>query len=1049
MNWELASSQYIKRGIMFRVIHISDLHFQADLYQPRVVSALCEDLGRAQTEGPINAVVFSGDAAAKGRTGKDDVEKIIAQFVSHVRRAVGSDVPVLICPGNHDVDLTRRAAMYEPVFAGVTSPAKANDLVKQAASPDAKPLWAHIEGFRTLASAVDKDAFSQHPLFYTKKISANGITVGFACLNSAWMTKGGGNADYGQLYVGEYVLDLARKELEGVDVRIAVMHHPLDWLAPEEKAKIQRFLTLNFHAYLCGHKHDNNAETLNSNVGSLFTSNTGCVYHSNEYFNGYSLIDVDVTSNKWILNAREYYFQREKFDVATRFATNGYWETPFAATWKGTHVAIPDEVIRAVNERANSLLLSYSASEVAPKSIGAIFVEPPLSRMSEKELLAKTKGDSVPKGAYESLTSLGQQADAIFFIGKREAGKSLLLHHIAINNFQSFNGNARIGVVVDINATKRLTEAALLEQAVEFCGGEIPRRDIIKLLLAGEIVVCIDNIRTHEQKVVNLVREFVAKYPKVRYVIATSEELLDSLSGNEIPDFGISIVKIFVHSFRARHTKELVKRWFGSGDLTLNKRVKNINLLFDRLRVPRTPFLVSVLSWVLEQRPNANVINRASAIEVLIEGLLGKFNESKARKEIDSIIQQHFLAEFALHLNESDGDWIRRLDFDGFVVDYFKKRGLSVSTEGFASELIRKGLLFATDERAGFKFDCFRAFFLAKKFADTPALWQAALQPGSVSRYTTELDLFTGLHRDRVEVLRVAKELCTETYKALKIEFPLHEIDRIGEANLLVDKKFLAQVETKLLSDQKVPNEIHHEAPDAVSADHEEARKRRRLPDMGEIGRYLNSLRVFSMILRNSELVNDVELKRESFELALEQWANTTITVILEMKEKVDHGRVKNTNGEITGLKSKEMEVAAIAKAMITQMIISVMCESLATPKLEFFVREKTRDSRTIVRMLAVLLSFDAGDEDAINMGKALLKDFRNNGFVLEILFFKLLSTYLNSGNEEANPKLRDFLGDIMVQLRGGTLQDAAMMKSNYLGRIDKNLLVKDFVEKS
>lgn len=286
------------------------------------------------------------------------------------------------------------------------------------------------------------------------------------------MTRGGGNADYGQLYLGEYVLDLAMKELEGADIRIAVMHHPLDWFAPEEKALIQRFLTLNFQGYLCGHKHDNNADTLNSNIGNLFTSNTGCVYHSNEYFNGYSLVDIDISNKKWILSAREYYFQREVFDVATRFSANGKWETPFGVAWNGIQIAIPREVTRAVNERANSLLLSYSTSDVAPKSIGALFVEPPLSGMTEKELIAKTQGESVPKGAYESLSALGQKVEAIFFIGKREAGKSLLLHHIAVNCFQSFRGNARLGVVIDINAVKRLTEAALLEQAVEFCGGE-------------------------------------------------------------------------------------------------------------------------------------------------------------------------------------------------------------------------------------------------------------------------------------------------------------------------------------------------------------------------------------------------------------------------------------------------------------------------------------------------------------------------------------------------------------------------------------------------
>ena len=407
------------QAIMFRIIHLSDLHCHLDVYQTRVIKALCEDIEKIRSESPISAVVFSGDAAAKGKTGKDEVEKILAHFISHVRLAAGADTPFLICPGNHDIDLSKKLSLFSPIFSGIKSPDEANRLVVEANTSAAKPIWAHIEGFRNLASAIDSEAFSNHPLFYTKKTASNGVKVGFACFNSAWMTAGGGSADYGQLYLGEHLLNMALQELSDVDVRIAVMHHPLDWLAPEEKVLVQRFLTLNFNGYLCGHKHNNNAATLNSNIGSLFTSNTGCVYQSNEHFNGYSIIDIDLINSKWILSAREYYFQREAFDVATRFSSTGQWETPFGVSWNSSQVAIPSEVTRAVNERANALLLSYAASEVAPKSMGALFVEPPLSSMSEKELVARTRGDSVSNNAYKTLLTLGNESEAIIFIGKR------------------------------------------------------------------------------------------------------------------------------------------------------------------------------------------------------------------------------------------------------------------------------------------------------------------------------------------------------------------------------------------------------------------------------------------------------------------------------------------------------------------------------------------------------------------------------------------------------------------------------------------------------
>lgn len=1032
---------------MFRIIHISDLHFDAEFLQSRVIAALCADILVKKKEVPISAVVFSGDAAAKGQTDNENIEKILAQFISNVRDAVGVEIPFLICPGNHDVNIKKRLDIFNPVFNAVNSPAKANELVKAAANDEANPLWTHLDGFKKMAIAIDKDAFAKNPIFYTKKVCASGLSIGFACFNSAWMTKGGGSADYGSLYIGEYALEAASKELNDVDLKIAVIHHPLDWLAPEEKSVIQRFLTLNFHALLCGHKHDNNADTLNSNIGSLFTSNTGCVYHSLEYFNGYSIIDIDLNSSKWIVSAREYFFQRNSFGASNRFSDGGSWEVPFASKINGLQIAIPGDLTRAINDRANSLLLSYSTSDVAPKSMGALFVEPPLSAMSEKELIAKTNGDTVPKDAYVSLDVLGKSNDSIFFLGKREAGKSLLLHHIAVNRFQLFKYNARIGVVVDLHAIRKITEASILEQGVEFCGGEILKKDLISLLSSGEIVICFDNLKIHDQKMNDLIFGFLKKYPLTRYVFSASEELLDNLSGNKLPEFGVEVLRIFVHSFRAKHTKELVKKWFGSNDVELDKRILNVNQLLSRLRVPRTPFLVSVLSWVLEQRPNANVINRASAIEVLIEGLLEKFKEPKLRKDLDSKIQQHFLTEFALHLNELDVDWINRINFDEFTVNYFKTRGLNNTTDGFSAELIRKGLLFANDDRVGFKFDCFRAFFLARKFSENSELWMTALQAENVSKYGSELDLFTGLHRDRSDVLLVAKNLCEKTAKELEIDISLDAVDSLNKAEALIGKNVLASFENESPSNIFLENydDSVNEAPDIVSADHEESRRRVKLPDMGKVGRFLESLRIFSVILRNSELINDLKLKRESFELAIEQWANTLVVVILESVEESNSAKSAIKNGDKSDSALNRFEVATMSKAIVPQMISSIMCESLATPKLELFVREKSKDVRTLVRVLAVFLSFDGDDDSAIDMAKGVLRDFKSNNFIIEMMFFKFLGFYLYRSQNNVNLKVRELLGDIFVQMGGGTFKNAALVKSRFLNGIDKNLLMKDY----
>lgn len=89
-----------------------------------------------------------------------------------------------------------------------------------------------------------------------------------ASLNSTWRTFGGGSKDRNNLYVGERQVELALEGIHDCDIKIALMHHTLDWLAPDEKNRIQRVLATNFDVLLCGHNHNNNAGHTTVQVGA-------------------------------------------------------------------------------------------------------------------------------------------------------------------------------------------------------------------------------------------------------------------------------------------------------------------------------------------------------------------------------------------------------------------------------------------------------------------------------------------------------------------------------------------------------------------------------------------------------------------------------------------------------------------------------------------------------------------------------------------------------------------------------------------------------------
>lgn len=1031
------------KGSKLRIIHLSDFHYVSeDSNQTKVVVALCDNLGKISAEKHIDTIVFSGDFASKGKVDSATVNAIVTDVIKPIRNAISYEVDFFICPGNHDVDLKGRDEVYSPIFEKIATPNEASKLIDKACSKKSE-IWSHLNGYIELARCVSPGSYENNPIFYTKKFTRNNVTFGFASLNSAWLTRGGGNQDYGRLFLGERQIDLALSEISDCEIKIAVMHHSVNWLHPLETNVVQRVLATNFHAVLCGHNHENNASSIVSNIGSIFVSNAGCLYQTREYFNGFSILDLDLENRKWILNAREYFSQRDKFDVSSRFSEGGVCEFNMTTELAKSLVIIPASVITEVQERASSKLLSYAASDVAPKQIGAMFVDPVIGSVSEKQSMAGGKENTAE---YFSLSQLAVLSQSLLIVGKPETGKTILLHHIATNRFVEFHKTARIGLVLDMATLVKQTEASMLEQLVETTGGEMRKRDIIELLNEGKLLVCIDNLQMHSEKLISLVKAFCEKYPKVKFIIASSEEVFDLLRIDDAPpNLGIPFRRVFIHSFRRKQIREMTQKWFCDSSPHATLKFELVNQLLARLNVPTTPFLVSVLLWVLEQRPNASPVNQAAAIEILIDGLLEKFKESKSRMNFDSNIQKHFLSDFSVHLDEIGVEWIPAIDFDQFLVNYFKRKGLVVSTSGFLDELLRKGLLYSYGDRVAFKFDCFRAYFLAIRFFDNTSLWQRALSVDGIHRYTTELDLFTGLHRDRRDVLEASVNLCKELVDRSGFNVDLSHVEKFGNQPLIINGIGLDSLEKDVLGDAYDSNDrearlLEMEHPSLVSVDHEEARKRSEVEPSTDQLLFFASLRVLSIVVRNSELIDDAKLKKDSLVFAIEYWAKILISVVeLAMNSPIEGQRFR----EITGFKVKDEDIRRILGLVLPQAIVSVMSESLATPKLQTFLAEIGKEDAPLMCCLASLAALDGGEKDGYVMVQSVLKRFGKNTLISQIIFFKLLSTYhlrFLEGSKIAD--IRDCLAEAFATLRGSSGKEGTAMKVNFLATLDKNVSV-------
>ncbi|MCH7310539.1 metallophosphoesterase [Acinetobacter sp. ANC 4805] len=984
---------------MIRILHFSDLHLHTNYDQEKVLESFLKDI---QSNGTFDLVVCSGDIAARGNFQKDN----ILAFFSKIKEIVGKKIPIVTCPGNHDINLKKRKSIYDVMYNNVTSYTKANTFFNDLHNEPDSNILGHLKDYNEIASEITLENL-ENKIFFTKEVDICQKKVGIASLNSAWFTKGGGRNDYGNLYIAQHQVERAADEIRDCELKIAVLHHPLDWISPDEKTYIQNTLTNNFDLLLCGHMHNNSASTIASNLGSLFVSNTGCIYENRQYFNGYSIIEIQEGSIRTI--AREYYDQRNTFDKSIRFSSDS--TTLFSFEKKKEISLISGEIIRHINLTTNQKLLSTN-SGVAPQELSTIFVEPPLSHTSEKEYYALA-GNS-EKSKLTTLDELYKSDGNIIFFGKRESGKSTLLNFIITNEFQKIYPQAQLGIVIDLEKArindKNITRSSILTAAINFLDGILNKRELIELLTSGSMLVAFDNLSLKNKNDERTINSFITEFSSSKYIASATEPEMQLSEFTYNKDFFKN--QIHIHSFKKYHTEKLIQNWFIDDLEASQNNIKLVNKLIDQLNVPSTPFLISMLLWVVEKnKNNSHLFNEASVVQVLIEGLLNKFGEEKKREDFDSTNISHFLKQFSYYLDSRKLTNISIADFDKFKIQYFADLGLH-SKENLRTELIEKGLLYGDSNLIGFKFDCFRSFFLAEHFNNNEDFWLNIINNNQIQDYSIEFEYYSGIYRDK-------ERLLVEFHNAIKkifstVNFNANELSLENETGILLSESIFGDISLKIDSHNEHQNEeIILDTPNRASIDHSVSREKIKTPNDSEHFNALVALKTFAAILRNSELVPK-KLKEDSLEDLFTYWDQVFSFLLSIVKNDFDVIKPDDINPE------EEQDIKQFFTLVITFVYSYVIVEKSSSPKMKVFFEKYFESKNSGHRALAILCYIDIDIKKSIEVTKKSLPFFNKKSFYLQAIYiFYLHKFFENSKSKEITNAIKLILAEISFTMSG------------------------------
>jgi predicted MPP superfamily phosphohydrolase len=748
------------------ILHLSDLHF-AGTAKPDakiVIDALIKDIERecAESKRKIDLVIFSGDLVNAGGI-KALFDEVKPAFIDRVIAAAKlTENEFVVCPGNHDIDrevvtgesyietgllheLKTRAAInsFLDKHSQINVPVKATAPIQRLAH-----FYEKIWTFKQQTSV----AFSQFMLATEFLIASK--RVGVCCFNSAWRTTGqSDDIDYGNLIIGERIVDDGVKAVSDCDIRIAVFHHPLSWLQDTDQAAVEGRLQTEFDLLVFGHVHRSSPEQRRTLFGEVIVSQGSCLYHSRDWFNGYNIIRIAPDAGTLEIAIQEYSDTRREFIPATRVLSDPLLK--FRLPPRGNRSSLGELLIRA---KVGTRLLANNHISLVGESGEQLNIEkhfecPELVRGSISFSPAPLQGE--PK---EQVEVLLRSEKSIVIVGGPESGKTTFAHYLAV---QVSNGAADCGRLPLIGRFTDLQKGDhALWRLLRNYANEISDNSITRATLENEkVLAIIDDLDLFDMHRLEILTSLIAAHANVRWILlvknpAGSVSLQPIIDKHFLNVEVVTIQGLTRSAVRALSTSRMQLENDESGADALYRSVME---QIQRTGLPRSGYIVSLILWAIKNKSSGELLNEAVLLQNIIDFMLGRMDYTGAlRSELDFTTKSSILQHMALHFKETK-DVQDKNDVLQFIINLLKRKGLKYDAGALLNSFVGCGVLYELGAEISFRYKRFQEFFVAGYLRDNPIELEKVKEEKYFD-FARELDLFTARWRHESSFLEIGKK---------------------------------------------------------------------------------------------------------------------------------------------------------------------------------------------------------------------------------------------------------------------------------------------------
>lgn len=1008
------------------ILHISDIH--ASVKSQKKITELCEllksDIKKLQGEHDIKVelVCITGDLINSGDNSNEELSVVFDCVIKPLMEEFSlKEEQFFIVPGNHEV---KRSKIVDYIENGISMALTSEESINAFVNNIDSNALERISYFDDFSLMFGGDPVHKNALTHSHIINIGDLKFGIVCINSSWRSTGIGSAERGKLAVGsEQIID-GFNAIQSADVKICLMHHPLDWLIEDDKTAIEKCIN-KYDLILNGHIHETNTKKYITYNGQAIYNTCGKFDKSSDIYNGYSLISVNPFNRQCDIFLRQYFnYPRDCFDDAIALMPNGVFSTTIGD--RDNELSLAYNITHSIKSKfvdyANSFFVENVVAGSNIKSFDEAFIIPEFSNFSEYE--KETEFSSDEEEIEPTLEDVCNCADNLLLLGKKEVGKTTLLHYIMKYNISNFNVMKSLPILIDCSTISYAGKDIIIRAAHrfihEYCSDtdSFTRENIIDLLEKGLCTILFDNFETVQETQLPKINEFLNKYSSNKFIFSEAE----SLGAKSLRD--ISVVpdcdyrEIHICSLTKGQIRRYAKNYF-AGELQENSStVEKIMICFNNTMLPKTPFVLSVMLSECNSG-DFSPINEATVMELFIESLLEKSSPSEVDSgTYDFKNKEDFLMRMVGQMHSMNQYYFTVEEFEQFLLDYHKKVGFTISDTHFDKLFFEKGILIKNYSGITFRYASLIEYYLAKIAKEDTKFLEYILSDKNYLNYMDELIYFTGLNRRDNQVLSVVKsdmvELCADLNYMLEelsdydigLDFNVSN-DALRES---MSEKRLTQEESDELSDVK--RRSTQLLPENINKKVEH--------NAGEI--FVKTLIIYGNCLRNLELIS-VDEKKEAFDIYINALCimlailkSETEDFFRKQLEKMESNPEESDKEEI----QKEQNIIAdILKIALPITLQNIALENVGTAKLQNVFCEKIESdtSYDFEKFFSVFLFTDLRLPGIKNVIKQYLSEPKRKA-LLKIIFVKILYYYhFRYFSSSLDPFMENILFDINAKL--------------------------------